>query len=374
MQTAILERYRNPPLLEGAADFVLERILREISVAADVLTEAKKRRDLVREIAMLHPAARRSYNSGSIAHGTHNSPLGDADCGVVIDRRVEGFRSYGPDAGPGGHGPEAFYQAFAEFIEPRLRKTGYAHLDLDLAGNRAIKFMFNEPIEFGGLGIVDPYVDLIVALRRDGEDKGLWIPNRRANWWDPANPERHTWLMTKRDPETVTVHRAHEVRLGKRAVKRDAAHPGGLQVICSWNLSALSLDLVTERRPLAIGLAEFLQAASASIAAGLTDDPAGVAGPIELPKGVTQEMAARRLAEMADVVWQAVASRSEQGAEASLAPLFGTEIESIRRRDVQRRLKSTPLHGALANGGEPAAVASALGATVPLKRTASDGS
>jgi hypothetical protein len=363
--------FRHQPIVESPADRVIEGILREIAVRDDVLAEARRRRNLVRRIALRHDAARRTYNSGSIAHGTHNAPLGDADCGVVIDRRLDAFRAFGPDAGPGARGPEPFYQLFAAFIEPQVRDAGYPKLELDLSGNRAIKFIFNEPVEFDELGPVDPYVDLIVALRRDEDHKGLWIPNRRAGWWDAAHPERHTWLMTQRDPRPLSVHRAHVVRLGKRAVKRDGARPGGTQVICSWNLSALSLNLVDERLPLATALAGLFDGAARSIARTLTDDPAGVAGPIQLPDGVSQDMAARRLAEMATIVSQAIGARSEAGARAALAPLFGTELEVIRARE-QAALTSHPVNGAIRER-DPARIAGALGATVLLKRTASDG-
>ncbi len=361
--------YRYPPTIETPGDRVVESVLRGIAVRADVLGEGKHRRNLICDIAARHDAARRVYFSGSIAHGTHNAPLGDADCGVVIDRRPEVFRAFGPEAGPGAQGPEAFYQSFAEFIEPRVRAAGYSRLELDLTGNRAIKFVFNEPIEFDDLGPVDPYVDLIVALRRDEDHKGLWIPNRRARWWDPANPERHTELMTERDPRPISVHRAHLVRLAKRAVKRDGER--GIQVMCSWNLSALSLDLVTGRGQLAATLAEFLEGASSSIAERLTDDPAGVAGEIQLPEGVTREIAARRLAEMADIVWRAVRARSELEARTALAPLFGTEIDEIRARETDL-LRSHPLNAALRRH-DSGAVASAIGSVVPLKHTASDG-
>lgn len=364
------QRYRHPPIIETHGDRVLEQILWEISVPKQVLAEAKKRRDLILRLARLHNAARRTYVAGSVAQGNTNSPLTDADGGVVIDRRVPEFRAFGPDAGSSGEGPERFYQGFAAFILPQVRPH-YPNVELDREGNRAIKFMFNEPIEFDELGIVDPYVDLIVALRREEDHLGLWIPNRRDGWWDPANPEKHTWLMVRRDPRPVSVHRAHEVRLGKRAVKRDAAAPGRIAVVCSWNLGALSLYYVTERRPLAQGLAEFLDGASAAIARSLTDDPAGVAGQIKLPDGMTQDVASAKLAAMAAVVWQAVNARSEQGAWEHLKPLFGTEIDAIRSRE-QRRITSGGLHDALSRR-DTAAVTSVLGSTVPLKRTANDG-
>ena len=365
------ERYRHPPIIETPADRVLERILREISVSPDVLAEAKKRRDLVLEIALRHPAALRVYESGSIAHGTHNSPLGDADCGVVVDRRMPEFRDFGPEAGTGGSGPEALYQGFAAYVGPELRDAGYPQLQLDLEGNRAIKFQFHEPVDFDELGVVDPDVELIVALRRDDEERGIWIPNRRAQGWDPANPERHTYLMTEHDPRPLSVHRAHEVRLGKRAIKRDASESGRAGAMCSWNLSALSLDFITARKPLAHGLAQLLHGASMSIAAGLTDDPAGVAGPIQLPDGMTQQESSARLGRMAFAVQRALEARSEQGAWEALRPVFATEIDEIRSRE-QQRLRRSPLFGAL-SAGNMGATADALGSHRLLKPTVSDG-
>src|SRR3954447_11792015 len=264
-------KYRFPPIVETPADLVVEQILRQMAVSPDVLNEAKRRRDLVLRMARKHEAANRTYVSGSIAHGTHNAPLGDADGGVVVDRRPQEFREFGPDAGPEARGPEAFYRSFAAFIEPRVRDAGYPRLTLDLTGNRAIKLEFNEPVEFEDGGPVDPYVDLIVALRRDQEHRGLWIPNRRQKWWDPANPERHTWLMTERDPRELAVHRPPLVRLARRAVKRAGARSAIGPVMCSWNLSALSLDVVDERLPLATALATFFTGAAITIRASLTD-------------------------------------------------------------------------------------------------------
>src|SRR3954447_10184937 len=178
MKAARLETYRPPPIVETPGDEVLEEILREISVPMDLLEEAKRRPNRVREMARQHPAARRTYNSGSVAQGTTNSPLTDADAGVVVDRSVPEFRNFGPDVGSHGEGPERFYQSFAAYVAPRQR-ADYPKLELDLEGNRAIKFVFNEPLEFDELGIVDPYVDLIVALRRQEDHLGLWIPNRK---------------------------------------------------------------------------------------------------------------------------------------------------------------------------------------------------
>lgn len=334
------------------ADKVLGDILHQIAVPMKVLQEARSRRDQVLSIAMKHDAARARFNSGSIAHGTENSPLGDADCGIKVDRRFEAFRIFGPDS-PENKGPEPFIEMFSEFILPRLR-TKYANAYVNLEGNRAIKFEFNEPVEIGDWGPVDPFVELIVGLeRRDAP--GIWIPNRRQASWDAADPEYHTYLMTEKDRRSLRVHRAHLIRLAKRAVKRDGIVEGRRQIMCSWNLTALALELVTEELPLAEALTAFFQGAAQAIANGLTEDPAeAVKEPIALPDGVTNHMAATRLNGMAEIVYAALSADSRGGARAHLEALFGPEIEQIRAGEASSLRKAIR---------DPAALASALSLT-----------
>ena len=364
-----MQTYRYPPLTPLPGDKALEEILRHIAVPSDVLREGKDRRNLVCELALLHPAARDTWYSGSIAHGTHNSPLGDADCGVMVNRRSLEFRAYGPDADGVGRGPETFIQSFADSILPQVRAAGYPQAEVDLTGNRAIKFLFNEQVDFGEFGAVDPYVDLIVGLdRRDAP--GIWIPNRRTNGWDAAHPQKHTELMTERDPQELVVHRAHLIRLGKRAIKRDGLEPR-VSAMCSWNFSALALEHVEERVRLAQGLAGLFADASASIAVGLTEDPAEVADPIPLPDGMTNAESARRLANMAAVVQDAGQASSLAEARRVLSALFGVEIDEIRARH-HSVVRSSPLNPAL-RSGDAAAITTALGASEALKTTRSHG-
>ena len=338
-------------------------------VPPEHLAEGRRRRQVVCDIAMAHSAARNYWFSGSLAHGTENAPLGDADCGIMIDRTEAEFRVFGPDAGPGGKGPEEFVQGFAAFIEPRLAGAGYPSARIDLSGNRAIKVEFNAPVDLDELGIVDPFVDLIIGLDRR-EARGVWIPNRRRNGWDPAYPQYHTYLMTEVGMGDLISHRAHVIRLEKRAVKR-AAQALGFDFICSWNLSALALKHVTERLPLATAVAESLAAASVSIKRELTEDPARVSGKIQLPEGTTQSETADRLAQMAAVVDAAEKATSLAEARQLLSRLFGVEIDNIRARE-RNVVNRQPLNQAL-RYRDAAAVTSALGAAAPLKRTRSDG-
>jgi len=359
----------HPPLVAGPGDEVVESVLREILVPPEVLALAKRRRDAICTIAVSHPAARDYWHAGSIAQGTENSPLGDADCGVMINRGFEEFRVYGPDAGPGGLGPERFIQSFAEYILPRIREAGYPEVTIDLSGNRALKFDFHDPVDFDSLGEIDPSVDLIIGLeRRDGP--GVWIPNRRREGWDPAHPQQHTYLMTHQGGSELVVHRAHVVRLSKRAIKRDATSQP-VAAMCSWNVSALALATVRERVAIASALGASLSESAVAIARGLTEDPAGVAGPIKLPEGCTNQYAATRLAGMAEVVLAATEAHSIHEARQLLEPLFAVEIESIRSRE-RSRVRRNPLSSAL-RSGDRLAVGSALGAAGALKPTRSHG-
>lgn len=361
-----MQEYRHPPLIPGQGDKALEEVLRHIAVPRDVLTEAKNRRNLVCKLASRHPAARGKWYSGSIAHGTHNSPLGDADCGVMVDRTSAEFRAYGPDAQGGGRGPEEFIQSFSAFILPLIHQAGYPNAEVDLTGNRSIKFVFNERVDIGDFGIVDPYVDLIVGLDRRNQP-GIWIPNRREQGWDAAHPQKHTELMTTSGGEELVVHRAHLIRLGKRAIKRDGQEPR-VQVLCSWNFSAIALEHVTERAPLASSMATLFDNAAASIAAGPTPDPAGVADPIALPDGMTRAEARARLSQMGHVMWDVAHATSLKRV---LSFLFGVEIDEIRARQ-HEAVRRHPLNPAL-QARDAAAIGAAAGLTQAPKVTRSHG-
>jgi hypothetical protein len=301
-----------------AANSVIDAIRRQVAVRDDVLNAAKRRRDRVRELANEHGAARATFNSGSVAHGTANAPLHDTDCGVVLNRRK--FWAYGPDGD--GLPPRPMMESFRDWILPRLRRD-YPSVTCEIT-KRALLFEFHEVLQLEGNLRTDPSVDLVVALeRRDGP--GLWIPNTERPGWDPSHPQRHTELFVETE-QSLRVHRARVVRLAKVAVKND----GEFKVMCSFNIEALALELVTDTAPIAPALEAFLIASSTEIAASLTDDPAHVSGPIKLPDGVTQPMAGRRLGELGQIVAASLDAASEPEARRILSAAFGPQIDAIR--------------------------------------------
>ena len=222
---------------------------------------------------------------------------------------------------------------FGEYILDRLQRD-YPNATVDTTGKRAVKFYFHTPVEIDELGIeIDPYVDFIIGLARSN-GRGLWIPNRELELgWDIADPEYHLEIMNRRPSQALRVHRAHVIRLAKRAIKRDAA-AGGVAVLCSWNVSALAIELVTDTGlDLPDALAEFFAGAAKDIARRLTPDPSPVVDPIALPDGVSQEAASSRLREMANDADEAASASTEAGARIAYAKLYGPEIKAIRERE-----------------------------------------
>jgi hypothetical protein len=250
---------------------------------------------------------------------------------VVLNRRK--FPEYGPDGD--GIPPLALLESFRDWILPQLRRH-YPNVTCEIT-KRALLFSFHETLALEGGLETDPSVDLIVALDRRNAP-GLWIPNTEQARWDPSHPQRHTELFVNTEDE-LRVHRARVIRLAKVAVKND----GDAKVMCSFNIEALALFLITEVDAIAPALAAFLLDASGAIARSLTDDPAHVSGPIKLPERITQARAAERLSELGRIVQASLAADSEIEARRILNGVFGPQLAEMNeetRRQLRNGLRS----------------------------------
>lgn len=293
---------------------VLDDVRSKIAADDDVLREARNRRNRVTREARKFRGALRSFNSGSVAHGTVNDPVKDADAGVVLDRRT--YPELGPDGD--GEGPDDIVADMAEFVYDGIRED-YQRVTYEIT-KRAILFDFHDP-----MGNQDPSVDLIVALIRKDEP-GLWIPNTEKGRWDPSDPEAHTTLLNSL-PKSLRVLRARVIRLVKAALHQDDP-----PVLISFNVEALALNLVEEGLSLGETLREFFRGAAESIAEGNTPDPAGVSAPIKLPDGVSRETAVRRLAFFGKQVAEALEHRDDREAvERALAEVFPEQLAHVSR-------------------------------------------
>jgi hypothetical protein len=253
---------------------VLTDVRRQIAVDDDALSETKERRNLVKRHARSFRGALKIFDSGSLAHGTVNKPISDADCGVVLDRRSC------PDLGPDGDDvpPNAIVEQMAEHVIDLVRED-YPKATKKVT-KRAILIEFNEPLG----DEQDPSVDLVLALTK-AEGDGRWIPNMERERWDPSDPEEHTRLLNDLDI-TTRVHRARVIRLAKAAVGQDET-----PVVCPFNLAALALERVDPNTTIAEALRDLLLGGADSLEAGLTEDPAKVSGSIKLPDGVSRHQA-----------------------------------------------------------------------------------
>lgn len=290
-------------------DQVLDDIRSQLAPEDVVIKEARERRDLVRQCAASFSGALRTYRSGSLAHGTANCPVHhrdqglDADCGVVLDRRVHTL--LGPDGI--GLGPNATVDEMVSHIRPTVIEE-YPLAEITVT-KRAILIDFHQPFETGE----DPTVDLIVALnRKDAE--GLWIPNTEKNQWDASHPEKHTELFTSGDRALRTA-RARAVRLAKAENKRT-----GDPTLCSFNVETFGWMFTRAGMSVATALATLWREGAADLRNRLTPDPARISAPIKV---ADRDTAIKRLEYAAGQLASAqLKPNDEKWVRSQLAPLW----------------------------------------------------
>lgn len=84
-----------------------------ITVPDEVLSEARKRRDVIRGIIWEERTTPRTSGLGSLAHSIQSNPLNDIDAGVVLNRRVY------EDLCPDRDGPCTIFEHSAQPVECR---------------------------------------------------------------------------------------------------------------------------------------------------------------------------------------------------------------------------------------------------------------
>lgn len=250
---------------------LLEDVEKQIQVDNAALKEARLRRNKVLAICGKFDGVLNTFASGSVAMGVVNEPLEDADGGMTLDRRH--YRELGPDGA--GESPEQVVSDLHGFVGPAVREIWPDATVHDM--KRGITVRMHAPLLTG----VDPYVDVVVALNRKNAS-GLWIPNISADRWDPSHPQYHVDLMVA-GTMGLRRTRARVVRLAK-AWNKQYSQPA----LNSFNLVALALESITETMSIDQALSTFFDHAANSLKVRLTDDPAGISGPIntELKKDV----------------------------------------------------------------------------------------
>jgi hypothetical protein len=249
----------------GYTDDILSDVQSQIAADDDVLAEARKRTNLVLEIALKFPGARRTFRSGSLAVHTFNDPVTDGDGGVVLDRRY--YPALGPDGG--SEIPNGIVADMCALLGPEVRKV-YPNARC-YTSKRGPKILFGAPLKGQ-----DPTVDLVVALDRKDAD-GLWIPHLVKKQWEPSHPEQHVRLLNA-EPVSLRRLRRRVIRLLK-AWNKQWSDPA----FSSFHLSVLTLLYVEPGMSVGTGLRTVFENGAKYLETGSnTKDPAEVSPPVKL--------------------------------------------------------------------------------------------
>jgi hypothetical protein len=297
----------------GQVNDILDEVRSDIAANDKVLKEARKRRDLVAKKAAAFPGVLRQYSSGSVAHGTVNNPVNDADDGIVLDRRTY------PDLGPEGdekEGPNEIVEEIREFVSPKIRKV-YPDAVVTTS-KRGLLVRFSSPLHDQ-----DPTVDIIVTLtRKDGS--GLWIPNLETKSWDASHPEKHTELFIG-GTESLRALRARVIRLVK-ALNKQWSEPA----LTSFNVEALAWESIDDSSlSLEDALTEFFTYAESEVRKRNTKDPAGVSANLKLL--VTRKVTVKRLKAAAANLRCALAAQENEGdndVQEAMAKVFRDYVDA----------------------------------------------
>jgi hypothetical protein len=246
-----------------------------------VLIEARKRRNATLTAACRHSGVIETYYCGSVACALAIHPVLDADGGIILDRRR--YPTLGPDGDD--EAPTLVVADLQAVIGPELRRTWPNAVVKTM--KRGLRIFFNDPLADGQ----DPYVDLVVAMKRK-DALGLWIPNMDVPRWDPSHPQRHVELFLS-GTKPLRRTRAQTIRLAK-VWNGQFSQPA----LSSFNIGAEALLSITEVAAIEEALFTFFDEAAANLAIRRTDDPAGVSGPIHLEQ--SKDVVVKRLGDARD--------------------------------------------------------------------------
>jgi hypothetical protein len=269
----------DPFTLPTSLEHILDEARRRIEVTDPELKVARERRDMLADALLEEFPGSTVYINGSIAHGDALDPLTDVDLGVIVAEAIDTH-------GPGKKGCGDLQERAAAAIKKALRPE-FENLRVEFRDRkRSILVRFGDPVTAGQ---DDFTADVIVAVDNTDadDDRGLWIP--RYSGWDRSAPQEHTRLVKIANAASVSAY-AQTVRLLKHWNRANG------KPLCSWNIKALGLDVLTTQRPHLESLTVWFDHAITSLRAGLTGDPAGVATkPISVNEKMTRTEVVTRL-------------------------------------------------------------------------------
>lgn len=289
-------------------------ILNEVSTQIDAdplaLAEARKRLNLVLNVAASYDGQLETYRSGSLAAHTMINPLSDGDGGLILDRRSHS--SLGPEGK--GETPLQIVEELRSYMGPVIRET-YPKAKVTTS-KRGPMVHFGQPINGQ-----KPTVDLVVALTRK-DAPGLWIPNLNTRTWDASDPQRHVVLLASGTDSHRRLRR-QVIRLAK-AWNNQYREPA----VSSFLLSVWAYEFMRPGMGVAAGLHALFEGAATRLESSTpTPDPAGVSPDLKPELPIKQVRT--RLRTAADTLQEAISGTDDQDtARAALAKLYPEYISS----------------------------------------------
>lgn len=292
-------------------------ILNEVSTQIDAdplaLAEARKRLNLVLNVAASYDGQLDTYRSGSLAAHTMINPLSDGDGGLILDRRSHS--SLGPEGK--GETPLQIVEELRSYMGPVIRET-YPKAKVTTS-KRGPMVHFGQPINGQ-----KPTVDLVVALTRK-DAPGLWIPNLNTRTWDASDPQRHVVLLASGTDSHRRLRR-QVIRLAK-AWNNQYTEPG----VSSFLLSVWAYEFMRPGMGVAAGVHAVFEGAATRLESSTpTPDPAGVSPDLQPELPIKQVRT--RLRTAADTLQEAISNTDDQDtARAALAKLYPEYISSLEQ-------------------------------------------
>jgi hypothetical protein len=260
----------------------------EVNADPAAVKEARRRRDLFKEVLAPEDDVDETFPSGSLARGSQIEPIHDVDFVVVYDPEAH------PDWGsPGASAEDALDHVGGQVNELLGATNGTVAKEVRLASprNHAVKCFLDDPDDPDAFT-----VDVMPALRQ--ADDTLLIPERRSRQWVPADPQ--DLIRRVGDRHAAWNLFVPLVRVLKHWNKSEKAGMKSLVV------EVLALQhLPVGSRPEA--LQRFFTAAAVAVGLPVTD-PAGLCGEIQPDLDRTHARACLEAA--ADVAWQARAAEA----------------------------------------------------------------
>lgn len=296
------------PMDQPTLEQHLEAARRRIQVDDEELDEARRRRTLLGDVLKAEFTGSEIYINGSVAHGDALTPLTDVDLGVIVD---EAKHTHGPGKRGCSDLQERAARAMRAALADEFPDASVHWRDR----RRSVLVRFRKPVDPAE---DDFTADVIVAV--DNVEDGLFIPNNLG--WDRSHPQKHTQLVKAANKDSRSTY-ARVVRLLKHWNRRNG-YP-----LCSWNIKALALAVLTKPGHLLGGMLLWFDHAINSLEQGLTEDPAHVSDePIAINKDMTLRQVIDQLDASRDQL-RAAARLERQGwplqAQEQLAKFFSDE-------------------------------------------------